>query len=99
MTIADPALASAVYETSSKKLDQPDWVPFPLRFDDADFGIRAFEILYTLGYARQGGWEEDTDHDWVHPKAKEYLDRFGKAYIDGLEVIMRLTNQPIDHIN
>lgn len=91
-------LAKAVYETGSKKLNDPEWVPFPLRFSDGDFGLRSFEVLRALGYAREAGWEEDVNHDWAHPRAKEYLDRFGKPYIECLEVFLRLTNQPIEPI-
>jgi hypothetical protein len=100
----DPTLAQAVHDTATKKLDSPDWEDFPINIlDDLSLGQRAFEVLSTLGYAKEIEVDfngEDTDYfgDSIHPKAKEFLLKYGKEYVECLEAYMRLTNQPIKRL-
>jgi hypothetical protein len=108
----DPTLAQAVHDTATKRLDTPDWEHFPITLldDDLELSKRAFEVLRSLGYAKEtpivedGGfykvYETGTDYtgDWIHPRAKEYLVKYGKEYIECLEAYMRLTNQPIKRL-
>ena len=108
----DPTLAQAVHDTATKKLNDPEWEPFPITLlGDLDLGQRAFEVLQTLGYAREtlsqgSDYEDDKGYlesetyraDWIHPRAKEYLIKYGKEYVECLEAYMRLTNQPIKRL-
>jgi hypothetical protein len=105
----DPTLAKAVHETATKKLNDPEWEEFPINLlDDLQLGQRAFEVLNTLGYAHESFNDElsvsgDTIPreylcDWIHPRAKEYLIKYGKEYVECLEAYMRLTNQPIKRL-
>jgi hypothetical protein len=108
----DPTLAKAVHETATKKLNDPEWEHFPIDLvdGDLDLGLRAFAVLRTLGYAEESAikdtgvnWPtEDSLNeyagDWIHPRAKEYLIKYGKEYVECLEAYMRLTNQPIKRL-
>jgi hypothetical protein len=109
----DPTLAQAVHDTATKRLDTPDWEHFPITLldNDLELGKRAFEVLRSLGYAKEtpivedGGFykvygpeAEGYTGDWIHPRAKEYLVEFGKEYVECLEAYMRLTNQPIQRL-
>lgn len=101
----DPTLAQAVHDTATKKLNDPEWVPFPITLmgDDLELGQRAFEVLKTLGYAKEPDefFDEDDDTscgDSIHPRAKEFLVRYGKEYVECLEAYMRLTNRPIKRL-
>ena len=85
----DPSLASnpefhdAVERTLSRQLDNPEFVLFSTR---TELGRRAYEILSTLGYAKEMG---RLPH--IHVKARDYLEQFGETYITNLEAIQRLT--------
>jgi len=108
----DPELSQAVHDTATKKLNDPEWVPFPITLmgDDLELGQRAFEVLKTLGYAKEpsgvnwseeGGIPESSDvyyGDLIHPRAKEHLIKYGKEFVECLEAYMRLTNQPIERL-
>jgi hypothetical protein len=107
----DPTLAQAVHDTATQKLNDPEWEGFPIDLlGDPDLGQRAFEVLQTLGYAREKTINEeydpynvDPEHDpwkadYIHPRAKEFLVRYGKEYVECLEAYMRLTNQPINRL-
>jgi len=98
----DPTIAKAVHETATKKLNDPEWEPFPITLmgDDLELGQRAFEVLRTLGYAKEQEMEFDDGEtgylgDLIHPRAKEYLVKYGREFVECLEAYMRLTNQPI----
>lgn len=106
----DPTLAQAVHDTATQKLNDPEWEEFPIDLlGDLDLGQRAFEVLQTLGYAKEpsgvnwseGGIPESSDvyyGDYIHPRAKEFLVRYGKEYVECLEAYMRFTNQPIKRL-
>jgi hypothetical protein len=51
----NPDLAKAVHETATQKLNDPEWEPFPIDLvgGDLELGQRAFEVLQTLGYAKE----------------------------------------------
>jgi hypothetical protein len=100
----DPELSQAVHNTVTKKLNDPEWEPFPIDLiGDLELGQRAFEVLRTLGYAKEPDefFDEDDDTscgDSIHPRAKEFLVKYGKEYVECLEAYMRLTNQPIERL-
>jgi hypothetical protein len=109
----NPDLAKAVHETATQKLNDPEWEPFPITLLDGDIelGQRAFEVLWTLGYAKEtltqgADYEDDKGYlesetyraDYIHPRAKEYLIKYGKDYVECLEAFMRLTNQQINRL-
>ena len=101
----DPTLAQAVHDTATKKLNDPEWESFPINILDDDLSLsqRAFEVLWTLGYACEDSEYHNPEArvqngDWIHPRAKEFLVRYGKEYVECLEAYMRLTNQPIKRL-
>ena len=93
-------LHEAVYRTSNKLLDPPEYVELT-REQPTDLEVRLYRALGNFGYvkmntspeARTWGSRGHTGEPlWlVHPTVKKYFKRYGEQYVQLLEATQRLT--------